>query len=54
MTSSIRSNQNKDEFEILNINGITKGNEKDIPSFEDQHEDINITLESNQNSLINF
>ena len=53
MTSSIRSNQNKDEFEILNINGITKGNEKDIPSFEDQHEDINITLESNQNSLIN-
>ena len=39
--------------EIFNINGITKGNGKEIPSFEDQNEDINITLESNKNYLIN-
>ena len=53
MIRTIRSNQNKDEFEILNINGNTKGNENDILSFEAQHENINITLESNKNTSIN-
>ena len=54
MIGSIRSNWNKDEFELFNTNGITKGNGKEIPSFEDQNEDIKITLESNKNSLINI
>ena len=56
MIRSIRFNQNKDEFEILNIKGSSKENENDIPFFEaqDENENINITLESNNNLLNNI
>lgn len=53
MISSIKSNQNNEQFEILNINGIEIGNGNANPSFEAEGQNINITLESHNNSLIN-
>ena len=53
MTKYIRSNQNNEQFKIFNINKNTAENRNDLPFFEVQQDNSNITLESHNTSLIN-